>query len=320
MSLNDSLREIADRQAADWLIRLRETDDEAVFESFEAWVCATPENAAAWSEIAQTSHAIAAAAAVPSARRPGHGRIRQAAPGRRGRRLAAAFAACAAALFAVVAAPDAVLRLRSDYATGAQELRTVRLEDGSTVTLAPRSAVSVRYQAEQRHIDLLKGDAYFEVARNPDRPFSVTSRRIETTVLGTGFEVRSAEALVGVRHGRVKVETTVPKGRSRILTAGEIARADKTGALQLLGTDPDNVAAWTQKRLIVEAQPVSTVVDALRPWYGGVILTKGARLETARVTGVYDLGDPVGALIGVSRANGATVQRISPWVMIISFD
>lgn len=320
MSLNASLRDIADRQATEWLIRLRETEDEAVFESFEAWASATPENAAAWSEVAQTSLAIAAAATVPSARRPVQGRARQTAPARRGRRLVAALAACAAALFAVVAAPDAVLRLRSDYVTGAQELRTVRLEDGSSLTLAPRSAVSVRYQADQRHIDLLKGDAYFEVARNPDRPFSVASRRIETTVLGTGFEVRSAEALVGVRHGRVKVETAAPKGGSRILAAGEMARADKTGALRLLGTDPDNVAAWTQKRLIVEAQPVSAVVDALRPWYGGVILARGARLETARVTGVYDLGDPVGALIAVSRANGATVQRISPWVMIISFD
>lgn len=313
----------ADREATDWLIRLQEPADETVYDAFEAWITASPANAEAWAEAGRVSHAIAAASAAsrPAPRRPIDRRRSASRPVPARRRLVAAIASCAAVLVAVAAAPDALLRMRSDYVTGTDQLRTVSLSDGSVVTLAPRSAVKVEIDGDQRRVELLRGDAYFEVARDPARPFRVSSDRLETTVLGTGFEVRSggANALVGVRHGRVRVDTRTAAAH-RVLTAGHGVRSIDGAVLQSFTTDPGNVAAWTRKRLIVESRPVEEVVDALRPWYGGVILARGERLQDARVTGVYDLGDPVGALVALSRANGASVQRISPWVMVISFD
>lgn len=105
-----------------------------------------------------------------------------------------------------------------------------------------------------------------------------------------------------------------------MLTAGQGVRLNEVGRGVAFETHPDNIAAWTRKQLIVEARPAAEVVDALRPWYGGVILAQGERLKTSEITGVYDLSNPVGALIALSRANNASVVRISPWLIVISFD
>jgi transmembrane sensor len=332
MSLDAEVRRAADQEATDWLLRLREAEDAEVYEAFEAWIVAAPANASAWAELGRVSQtvtvALEQAGAAPARtlgmvfqrRRNATARGRQIGPRLTRRTAVAAVAASIAAMVAVAVAPDAVLSIRSDYMSGVHQLRTVQLQDGSVLTLAPRSAVSVDFEGETRRVRLLRGDAYFEVARNPDRPFTVSSSRLKTTVLGTGFEVRSAsdQPLVGVRHGRVRVQAET--GASRELTSGEGVHLGPTGDLQLFETDPENVAAWRRKQLIVEGRPVAEVVDALRPWYGGVILARGHRLNSDRVTGVYDLNDPVGALTALSRANGASVQRISPWIMTISFD
>lgn len=81
---------------------------------------------------------------------------------------------------------------------------------------------------------------------------------------------------------------------------------------------PGRIAAWVDRKLIVADRPVGEVIDALRPWYGGVILVADSRLEVQRVTGVYDLADPTSAAMALAQAHEAKVHRISPWVMIIS--
>lgn len=318
----------ADREAVSWLIRLAEAEAAETFDAFEAWVTASALNAEAWAEAGRVSQMIQAAVpartpAAPARAAPRRTSDRHGVAQGRGmprRRLVAVLAASAAALFAVVSAPEAVLRIRSDHVTVAEEMRTVRLPDGSAMTLAPRSAAAVDYEKGERRVRLLRGDAYFEVARNPDRPFRVVSPLAETTVLGTGFEVRDTldAALVGVRHGRVRVRSL--DGDQAVLTAGQGVRLDGQGEKGVFETHPENIAAWTRRQLIVEARPAAEVVDALRPWYGGMIVARGRRLKISQVTGVYDLSDPVGALIALSRANDASVERISPWLIVISFD
>lgn len=328
MSHDVEARSRADREAADWLIRLAEAEAVETFEAFEAWVTRSALNAEAWAEAGRVSQMIQTAVsaktgATPAVRARRRVSDRTDAVRRRvapRRRLIAGLVASAAALFAVAAAPEAMLRLRSDYVTAAEELKTVRLADGSSMVLAPRSAAAVDYDSEERRVRLLRGAAYFEVARNPNRPFRVLSPRAEAAVLGTGFEVADTRdaGVVSVRHGRVRV--TSRNGDLALLTAGQGVRANGRGEAEAFQTHPDNIAAWTRKRLIVDARPAAEVIDAVRPWYGGVILARGGRLETSQVTGVYDLSDPVGALIAVSRANDAYVQRISPWLIVISFD
>ncbi|MBB5518686.1 FecR family protein [Amphiplicatus metriothermophilus] len=79
------------------------------------------------------------------------------------------------------------------YATGVGEYRTVALEDGSVVKLNTDSRVEVDYQETRRRIRLVNGEALFEVASDPDRPFVVFSGDAAAEAVGTAFAVRLRE-------------------------------------------------------------------------------------------------------------------------------
>src|SRR3546814_16085472 len=88
------------------------------------------------------------------------------------------------------------------------ERRTVRLADGTAITLNTDSAVRVGYVADRRLVRLLRGQALFEVAKDPHRPFVVQAGAKQITALGTIFEVRlldSARMTVPLVEGKFVV-------------------------------------------------------------------------------------------------------------------
>src|SRR3546814_3958255 len=87
--------------------------------------------------------------------------------------------------------------------------RTVPLADGPAITPNPGSAVRVRYVAGCRLVRLLRGQALFEVAKDPHRPFVVQAGAKQITALGTIFEVRlldSDRMKVTLVEGKVVVD------------------------------------------------------------------------------------------------------------------
>ena len=316
----------ADREATDWLILLQEDDGAGMSARFDAWLRASPVNVAAWAE---TQHVAAAIEGTPPAHAdhwvdlPGVMPVSPVVPVNRwwrGRGPAVMALAAAAACVAILATPGLMLRLQADHISGAGEMRSVLLADGSSVQLGAGSAIAVDFVGDDRHVRLLQGEAYFEVRRDPDHPFRVGAQGLETTVLGTGFEVRITEtgAEVAVRHGLVRVDYPGDLPVSERLAAGDKISVAWTGNSERGRAKPDQVAAWTNGQLIVNDRAVREVIDALRPWYGGLIITIGTGLDDARVTGVYDLHDPAGALRALAKAHGADVQQVSPWIMMIS--
>jgi len=99
----------------------------------------------------------------------------------------------------------------AEHFTPSSEARSVTLSDGSTVILAPNSKLTVSITEENRNIKL-EGFARFEVARNENAPFQVTTPQGIVTVLGTGFDVsapkdKNQTLKVFVNHGKVKVQS-----------------------------------------------------------------------------------------------------------------
>ena len=92
----------------------------------------------------------------------------------------------------------------------ALEYQIHRLQDGSIVELNKGAQIAIHFNGEERQIDLLSGEAYFEVAKNPERPFIVSARGINVKAIGTAFNVRlegdSLEVLV--THGRVVMDSS----------------------------------------------------------------------------------------------------------------
>ncbi len=78
----------------------------------------------------------------------------------------------------------------ADQRTAAGEQRVLTLDDGSRLTLAGDSAINLDLVDHQRHVTLLRGRAYFQVASDPHRPFLVEAGEARVRVTGTRFEVR----------------------------------------------------------------------------------------------------------------------------------
>lgn len=352
------IEKIASREATDWFLLLsEEPDDAALRRAFEAWLADSPVNETAWYAMQQASEAMGkskpvladkwqprlaevrgdatAAASVPE---PGkqadaeyvtsiashHRRGNQASGWKFGRlaTLGGGVVTLAACLLVAVTGPSVLRGLQSDYATGTAETRTVMLEDGSAITLAPESAVTVSYSADQRAIGLLEGEAFFDVAANPERPFVVEANEVETTVLGTGFEVLRAQDGVGVsvEHGKVRVDY-VKDGVSPVmatLEAGQSVHVDWSGSA-VRGEKPlSQIATWRAHQLIARDEPLGSVVDQMRSYYGGKIVVLGDALSAEPVTGVYNLADPIEALYGIARAGDAEIWQVSPWLVVVS--
>ncbi|MCE6989453.1 FecR family protein [Dyadobacter sp. CY323] len=91
-----------------------------------------------------------------------------------------------------------------------QKAKLVILEDGSSVLLQPKSRITYpkKFEGNKREV-FLNGEAFFEVAKNPDKPFYVYARMLATKVLGTSFKVSAfddeREVKVVVKTGKVSV-------------------------------------------------------------------------------------------------------------------
>jgi transmembrane sensor len=300
-----------------WAIALQENpEDVALRARFEAW-CA--ENADAWAEASKVWALVGQAAThdVGPPKQPSRFCARLA--------IGAGLAAIAAAIL-VFLLPLVLIRVQADHLTGTAEIRTFTLEDGSRVTLGADSAIAVDYGAGQRRIDLLRGEAFFEVAHDPTRPFRVATGELESVALGTQFDVhRSKEGItVAVAEGSVGIATAGIVGGGMVpsdpLQAGDWARFDWSGHRIAHGqSDPAAAGAWRVGRLVVGDWPLNEVVDQLRRYYGGIILSDDA-LAGLRVTGTYWLADPVAALRAATYPHGVTVRQVVPWVIVLSRD
>ncbi len=310
--------EKAAKAATDWLIALQDDPgDDDLRARFQTWLAAAPAHAAAWQE-ASAVYGLIGQAAPRYAERWAAPRPRR----RLVRPLAVAVGLALAACLAIaILVPGLATRLRADEATATAETRLLRLADGSTVQLGPDSALDVAFAAGERRVRLLRGQAFFEVQPDAARPFRVETGAIETTVLGTAFDVRRGTegAEIAVRQGVVAVAggAAAPPVSER-LTAGDWLRVTWTGRVTRGRAGPDQVAAWLQGHLIVRDRSVAEVVDDLRRYYPGIIVLADNALASRRLTGAYNLADPAAALQAMAQAHGAEVHRLSPWLMVVT--
>lgn len=317
------------REASGWMIRLQDAPDDAdLRRQFNDWLT-DPVNAAAWEETQRMSRAVnAATPRHAESWEPFLKQVREEAeplvPNRRmNRRRALRFAglAAAASVLAVVSGHELAVRLQADYTTATAEIRTLRLADDSIVTVAPDSAITVSYTGRERHIRLLSGEVYLKVTSDAERPFRVTADSVRVTVLGTGFNISRSDsgAEVGVANGVVRVEQGDDASpAAETLRAGEFVRVDRSGHVQRGKQPASQIGAWRQNQLIAQDQPFGEMINRLRRYHSGMIVVMDDSLADQPVTGVYDLGDPTGALRGIARSQNAMVREVTPWLLILS--
>ncbi|ADG09009.1 hypothetical protein B7G68_02555 [Caulobacter segnis] len=152
-------------------------------------------------------------------------------------------AGAAATAVAVVAVwPRYALRLETPQ--GRQQIQV--LADGSSVTLNGDTEARVALARRARDVRLDRGEAFFKVAHDPSRPFTVHARDASVTALGTAFNVnRLADATeVTVREGKVRVVSAADPDRSAVVAAGESVRVSARGIEGRLRFDPTAADDW----------------------------------------------------------------------------
>ncbi|MFY0650376.1 MAG: FecR domain-containing protein [Cyclobacteriaceae bacterium] len=151
--------------------------------------------------------------------------------------------------------------------------RNVMLPDGTEVWLNSESTLS--YQAsftDSSRIVKLVGEAYFEVAKDKSRPFSVISGDLVTTALGTAFNVNAfsdqAVSIISLAEGKVKVEMK-SKEEVLYLNPGYSAILNKTqNELNSGPFDPEIDLAWKEGTLLFRDANKNEVFSKLERWFG----------------------------------------------------
>lgn len=238
----------------------------------------------------------------------------------RGRVRRWASGAVAASLVAVMlVATDVPIWLQSDAMTGTGEQSEVILPDGSIATLNTDSAIA--YSDDGRTVELLKGEAAFDVASDPENPFSVVADQGATTALGTKFVVRKMgdETRVVVTEHSVKIalSSSLMRSSSAVLEEGEGAIYGSGSVRKLDRRVLGNVDAWTRGRISFVNRPLGEVVAELARYHSGYIAVSDGPLAQRPVSGTFQTDDPIGAIDDIQRTLGISSTRLAGMVILL---
>jgi transmembrane sensor len=167
---------------------------------------------------------------------------------------------------------------------------------------------------------LLAGQAYFEVVPARDRPFAVATDDLTVTVTGTAFDVdvSSDTTSVAVRSGTVEVASTDGSLAPAVLEGGDrLELRRRSRSVTRSNIDPADVAAWRERRLIVDNARLGDIVEELGRHYPGVIMMPDRALADRPVSGLFDLRQPFEAVQAAVRTHGGSVVRVTPWLVMI---
>jgi transmembrane sensor len=315
--------ETIEAAAARWFAAKRSglmTAQEA--EALEVWLARDPEHRAVFD---QTEYWWGAASAL--ANDPSILALREEVAGKPRRRMAVGGAMAASLALAVLGGWSAVssgvlpapafMAVQQTFRTGVGQTATVRLRDGSVVTLDTDTVLKARLTEDRRSIRLSKGQAYFKVAKDKSRPFVVAAGDKLVTATGTAFTVRVKKQRVEVTlvEGHVRVEEAPPPVRAPASTPVEstqmnpgsklVAVADKQWTLGRV--DTAKATSWMEGQLIFEDRPLGEVVTELNRYSDRKIVITDASVAATPITGAFATGDVEGFVSAVRAYHLASV-------------
>lgn len=284
----------------------------------ETWLAADPEHATAYDDALWALDTTARHAAEPELMA-----LRDAALSARGERQTHGWAwgrlggAIAASLLGIwlwtgspnVFAPAPTARTGSqatdpnhaNYATAVGERLTVTLPDSSVVTLDTDSEIRLAYSGLERGVQLLRGQALFDVAHGKALPFQVYAAGQRITAVGTLFNVRldGSHVKIALLQGIVRVRPSPSPGamteaprRDLIMEAGETAELQPTGRSILRPANVNQIASWRGGELVFNDTRLADAVAEVNRYTNQPIAIADSGVGDFRITGVFRTNDP----------------------------
>lgn len=221
----------------------------------------------------------------------------------------------------------------ANYRTKVGGHEIVNLPDGSRVTLNTDSRIAAAFTATERRITLLQGEAFFEVAPDKSKPFSVYAGNGVVKAVGTAFSVRlKADKLdVMVSEGRVALSLASPPANVRIkkvptatvmeLTAGQSAlfSSDQVELLEhVTPAEIDRKLSWREGMLAFAGEPLSEVVVEVGRYSDVDIEIRGDDLRDIPIAGYFKAGEVEGFVEALHIMTGVEVTEVVPGHLVLS--
>lgn len=207
--------------------------------------------------------------------------------------------------------------IRADYHTAKGEIRQFPLNDGSLLTLDTASAANVRYDDNERRIDLLFGTLALTSGKDVQkRPLRVYTPQGQLTALGTEFSVERQEHRTLLRVNQHAVAVRLAQQPHQLMTVqqGQMLSftANTFDALQQISEKLE----WTRGLLSVSDRPLGEVIAQLARYRQGV-LRCDPQVAQLRVSGTYPLLQSDVALDALQKTLPVTLQRVTRyWVTV----
>ncbi len=169
------------------------------------------------------------------------------------------------------------------------EKKTILLPDGSLVFLNSNSNISYSKNFKNKRELKLSGEAYFEVKKNPEKPFLVETDQIKTRVLGTSFNIKAyknSQTKVSVNTGKVEVDIK-EISRKIILVKNQQLSLMNTSEPLLSKDNSENFSAWTKNTIVLNNTSLGEASKILENWYDIEINFASKDLQKLKITGKF---------------------------------
>lgn len=209
----------------------------------------------------------------------------------------------------VVIAP---LLSRQRLTTQVGEIRRVPLADGSLAAINTDAAVEVALADTVREIALERGEAWFQVAKDPQRPFVVAAGPVRVRAIGTAFSVRrkAVGSVVMVTEGVVEVWSEAGGARRTVKAGEQVFVSDGAGAATPIHRplEMERALAWRDGQIVLDGDTVAAAVAEFNRYNARKLVVADPVLEGRRIVGWFRTNEPESFARAVALAHSATIQ------------
>lgn len=236
------------------------------------------------------------------------------------------------AMVAVLLAGGWWFHERDHYRTAHAEQRSWRMPDGSTVHLNSSSEIRVRFDGRQRRIELVRGQALFQVAKDARRPFWVYAGDTAVKAVGTEFDVyrQPGRTLISVLEGRVSVFEQARHALDDDASDGMrqlIPRLDADQQAMISGRSAEvsqrggtvrKTVAWLQRQVVFDHDPLGSAIEEFNRYAERRIRVDGAELRATQISGIFSAYDADSFLRFLERQPDIRVERGAEEIVVSS--
>jgi transmembrane sensor len=220
------------------------------------------------------------------------------------------------------------------FETAVGEHSTIRLIDGSELTLNTNSRVRAEFGPAGRILRLERGELFVRVAHDASRPLTVLAGDRLVRAVGTAFNVEitpgqlvevivtDGKVLIGVAKTAATTEAAWVEDFSTPVLAGQrvVLGDEKPAVEQLESTEIDVKLSWREGNLVFHGEPLAEALGEIERYTRVTFVIRDEELKTVRIAGLFKAGDVDGLLATLRENFNISYERIGAEQIVLTSD